>query len=175
MTQQDYELNRFVVRIPNKEIKTEFQEIVGSYTKLSSQMLQDMLDALIEKEMIEFMEIYEELVIQSTSYHDAKENAYHMLLLGMLMNLRDLYTITSNIESGYDRSDIIMESKDPIRPHIIIEFKQGEEVEKLKHEALNQIKDKKYYATLKGEVLCIGLAHNKKICQSIYEVVNGNN
>ena len=168
---EDYDLNIFTVRIPNEEIKTEFQEIVGAYTKLSSQLLKDMLTALTRGQMDDFMDTYEKLVLQSTSYHDAKENAYHMLMLGMLMNLRDLYKITSNMESGYGRSDIIMESKDTGRPHIIIEFKQGENVTELKQEALKQIKDKEYYAGLQGEVLCIGLAHDKKVCQLIHEII----
>ena len=168
---EDYELNSFVVRIPNEEIKTEFQEIVGAYTKLSSQLLKEMLIALTRGQMDDFMAIYEKLVIQSTSYHDAKENAYHMLMLGMLMNLRDLYKITSNIESGHGRSDIIMESKNAKRPHIVIEFKQGKDVQKLKHEALDQIRDKKYYTGLIGDVLCIGLAHDKHICQLVHETI----
>ena len=168
---EDYILNSFTVRIPNEEIQTEFQDIVGTYTKLSSQLLQDMLIALTGGRLAEFMAIYERLVIQSTSYHDAKENAYHMLLLGMVMNLRDLYRITSNIESGHGRSDIVMESKDVKRPHIIIEFKQGEDVETLKVDALDQIKKNKYYASLTGVVLCIGLAHNKKVCQLVHETI----
>jgi len=161
----DYDLNTFVVRIPNQEIKTEFQEIVSAYIKLSSQLLKDMLLALTRSQMVEFMTIYEKLVLESTSYYDVKENAYQMLMLGMIMNLRDIYKITSNIESGHGRSDIRMESRDKKRPHIIIEFKQGEDVEKLKVEALAQIKQRKYYTGLVGEVLCIGLAHNKKECQ----------
>jgi len=40
VTHEDYELNSFNVRIPNTEIKTEFIEVVSSYTKLSSQTLQ---------------------------------------------------------------------------------------------------------------------------------------
>ncbi|MCL1989872.1 MAG: ATP-binding protein [Defluviitaleaceae bacterium] len=171
VTNEDYVFNSFVIRIPNEEIKTEFQEIVGAYTKLASQLLKDMLRALVLGKLTEFMAIYERLVIQSTSYHDAKENAYHMLLLGMMMNLRDLYKITSNIESGYGRSDIMMESLDTKRPHIIIEFKQGEDVEKLKVEALAQIKEKQYYRGLTGEVLCIGLAHHKKVCQLVHESI----
>ena len=171
VTKEDYLLNSFTVRIPNEEIKTEFQDIVGTYTKLSSQLLQDMLIALTRGQMIEFMDIYETLVLQSTSYYDAKENAYHMLMLGMLINLRDLYDIRSNIESGHGRSDIVMKSKDSVRPHIIIEFKQGKEVENLKHEALIQIKEKKYHVGLTGEVLCIGLAHNKKVCQLVHETI----
>jgi len=162
---EDYRMHRLTVRIPNEEIKSEFEEIVSDYTKLSSDMLQEMLIALKDGEMDEFFEIYKELVIESTSYHDAKENAYHMLMLGMSMNLRDIYNIMSNIESGHGRSDLILKSKDAKRPHIIIEFKQGEDVEKLKHEALQQIKDKKYYAGLTGEILLIGLAHDKKVCQ----------
>ena len=171
VTHANYDLNSFTVKIPNTEIRTEFQSIVGSYTKLSSQLLTDMLVALTRNEMDEFMEVYETLVIQSTSYHDSKENAYHMLLLGMLLNLRDLYKITSNIESGYGRSDILMESKDAKRPHIIIEFKQGADVEILKHEALKQIHDNKYYAGLTGDVLLIGLAHDIKKAQLVHDLI----
>jgi len=172
VTNVDYELNSFTVKIPNEEIKTEFQLIVGAYTKLSSQLLNDMLRSLTYGEMDEFMEVYELLVLRSTSYHDSKENAYHMLLLGMLMNLQELYEIKSNIESGYGRSDIIMKSKDNKRPNIVIEFKQGEDVEGLKHEALKQIHENKYYAGLEGEVLLIGLAHDIKKCQLIHETIN---
>ncbi|MCL2866075.1 MAG: ATP-binding protein [Lachnospiraceae bacterium] len=171
VSHQDYELNNFTVCIPNKEIKTEFQEIVSAYTKLSSDMLQEMLIALMNGNMDAFFSVYRELVLESTSYHDAKENAYHMLMLGMVMNLRDLYKITSNVESGHGRSDVIMESKDVKRPHIILEFKQGEDVEKLKQEALCQIKEKKYYAGLSGRVLCVGIAHNKKRCELVHELV----
>ena len=168
---EDYEFETLTVRVPNREVRSEFQAIVSLYTKLSNQRLRNMLIALTKGEMDEFFEIYKELVIESTSYHDAKENAYHMLMLGMSMNLRDIYDITSNIESGYGRSDLILKSKDAKRPHIIIEFKQGEGVEKLKYEALQQIKDKKYYAGLTGETLLIGLAHDKKMCQLVHEVM----
>lgn len=171
VTKEDYVLNSFVVRIPNEEIKTEFKEIVGSYTRLSSQLLQDMLIALTVGDMDKFMSIYQELVIESTSYYDNKESAYHMLMLGMVMNLRDLYKITSNIESGYGRSDLIMESLHEQRPHILIEFKQGKNVDKLQVEALKQIKDKKYYVGIKGDVLCIGIAHYKKVCRLAHEMI----
>lgn len=171
VTMKDYKRNRFTVRIPNEEIKTEFEEVVSAYTKLSSEMLQEMLTALTDGNMDDFFDVYKDLVLESTSYYDAKENAYRMLMLGMMMNLRDIYKITSNIESGLGRSDIMLESKDTKRSSIIIEFKQGENVEKLKHEALEQIISKKYYAGLKGEVLCIGIAHDKKVCQLVHEII----
>ena len=171
VTHADYRLRRFTVRIPNEEIKHEFELIVSDYTKLSSEMLQDMFLALMDGDMDEFLSIYRELVLNSTSFHDSRENAYHMLFLGMVMNLRELYDIKSNIESGYGRSDIIMKSKNITRPHIVIEFKQGVDIEKLKHEALKQIHDNQYYAGLEGEVLCVGIAHDVKVCQLVSEMI----
>jgi len=91
-------------------------------TQLSDNRLKNMFDALINGNMDEFLTIYQKLVLESTSFHDAKENSYHMLMLGMVMHLRELYDITSNIESGHGRSDLIMKSKDAKRSHIIIEF-----------------------------------------------------
>ena len=38
-------------------------------------------------------------------------------------------------------------------------------MEKLKKEALQQILDQKYYAKLRGQVICIGIAHDKKRCE----------
>ena len=121
--------------------------------------------------MDEFLKIYQKIVLEATSYHDAKENAYHMLMLGMTMNIRHLYDITSNRETGHGRADLVLKSKNAKRPHIIIEFKQGEEVEKLKIEALEQIKEQRYYAELTGEVMCIGVAHNKKRCEIAHKII----
>ena len=118
-----------------------------------------------------FMKIYSDLVISCTSYFDAKENAYHMLFLGMCITLAGLYKIRSNIEAGHGRSDITMESLTESRPHIVIEFKQGEDIEALKEEALRQILDNKYYSGLSGEVLCIGLAHDKKRCAMAHKLI----
>jgi len=169
---EDFEFDLLTVKIPNKEINGEFQKIVGKYTGLSSQSLINMLVALTRGNMEEFFKIYQNLVLESTSYHDAKENAYHMLMLGMVMHLRELYEITSNIESGHGRSDIIMRSKEAKRPHIVLEFKQGEDVDKLKHVALKQIEENKYYAGLTGDVLCVGIAHDKKKCELVHKMIN---
>ena len=171
VTDEDYEYDLLTVKIPNKEITKEFKKIVSGYTKLTNKRLQDMLIALTRGKMDEFLSVYQKLVLESTSYHDAKENAYHMLMLGMVMHLRELYDITSNIEAGHGRSDLIMKSKDAKRSHIIIEFKQGEDVEKLKHEALAQIEEKKYYAGLTGNVLCVGVAHDKKRCELVHTLI----
>jgi len=159
------------VRIPNGEVRDEFIKIVADRTNVQSQDLQLMFQCLFYKDMDGFMDVYRELVVSCTSYFDAKENAYHMLFLGMCISLNNLYKVTSNIESGYGRSDIRLESFSNDRPHIVIEFKQGEDLEALKDEALRQICENEYYAGLDGEVLCIGISHDKKRCALAHEIV----
>ncbi|MCL1810340.1 MAG: PD-(D/E)XK nuclease domain-containing protein, partial [Clostridiales bacterium] len=124
-----------------------------------------------DRDMEGFLDVYQEIVLSCTSYFDAKENAYHMLFLGMCISLAGLYKITSNIEAGHGRSDIRMESLHPERPHIVIEFKQGEDVDRLKEEALTQIVENQYCAGLEGECLCVGIAHNKKRCVAAHRTV----
>ena len=160
-----------VVKIPNGEVLSEFQTLISEIAGMDRMDLCRMFDALLKKDMEEFFEIYKNIVISCTSYMDAKENAYHMLFLGMCITLKGLYRVTSNLEMGYGRSDIRLEAASPGYPHVIIEFKQGNNLEQLKIEALKQILDNKYYIGLKGEVICIGLAHDKKRCRMEYCVL----
>ena len=39
-------------------------------------------------------------------------------------------------------------------------------------EALEQIKEKKYYTDMDGEVMLIGIAHDKKEVEVLYELIN---
>jgi hypothetical protein len=166
---KEYASNRKTLRIPNMEVKEGFRSIVASYTRLSNDKLNELFDALIEQDMDEFLHIYQELVYEYVSVHDVKENGYHMLFMGMAISVSGMYKIISNQEAGDGRPDIVMESLQPeLRPHIVIEFKQGENLTRLKQEALNQILDKKYYAKLKGSVICVGLAHSKKKCELVF-------
>lgn len=67
-----------------------------------------------------------------------------------------------NLESGYGRSDITLKARSPKNIHVVIEFKQGEDLERLKESALNQILEQKYYSGFSGEVLCMGITYGKK-------------
>lgn len=164
--------NTAVVKIPNDEVMSEFQVLIAEISGVDGLDLQQMLFYLINKDMKRFFDIYQDIVISCTSYMDAKENAYHMLLLGMCIALRGAYKATSNIEAGYGRSDITMEALMSARSNVIIEFKQGEDLERLKEEALEQIIQNQYYAGLKGEVICIGLAHDKKRCSMVHKTLH---
>lgn len=168
---QRVDVNTAVVKIPNEEVMSEFQVLISEIAGIEALDLRQMFQALLKKDMERFLKIYRGIVISCTSYMDAKENAYHMLFLGMCITLKGLYRVSSNLESGYGRSDITLEAQRAGYPHVVIEFKQGENLKELKKEALQQIIDQKYYAGLHGEVLCVGLAHDKKRCEMEYRVI----
>lgn len=161
-----------IVKIPNGEVMSEFQMLVTEIAGIEGQGLQEMFSCLLKQNMDRFLSLYQQAVIECTSFMDAKENAYHMLFLGMCMTLRGTYQVTSNIEVGYGRSDITLKALSPQNPSVIVEFKQGKNIGQLKKEALAQILDNRYYTGLSGKVFCIGLAHNKKECDMALKILD---
>jgi len=170
--------DKYKLRIPNEEFKTEFQNIVANYTKIGENVLADMFDALLDKDIDEFIKTYKNVVLKSTSYYDAtlKENSYHMLMLGMCIYLEPQYEVQSNVENGMGRSDIIIKATNKEDISVVIEFKylidEDDSLEKSAKEALKQIQDNKYYCKLKGQVLLLGVAHNKKQVDIAHEMIN---
>ena len=151
---------------------SEFQMLIAELSGIDGLDLQQMMSCLLNKDMDLFLSLYQDTVLSCTSYMDARENAYHMLFLGMCITLRGSYKVTSNLEAGYGRSDITLQSVSPKNINVILEFKQGENIDQLKEEALKQILDNQYYTGLTGEVLCVGIAHDKKRCDIAYKTIN---
>ena len=50
------------------------------------------------------------------------ERFYHGFVLGLIVDLEDRYQITSNLESGFGRYDVVVESKEKADTAIIMEF-----------------------------------------------------
>ena len=87
------------------------------------------------------------------SERNQPERFYHGFVLGMLVEIRDLYDVRSNRESGYGRYDVMLIPKNKTNNAIILEFKvQEPDMEKTLEEtvqaALEQIKEKNYDAEL---------------------------
>ena len=86
------------------------------------------------------------------------ERFYHGFVLGLMVDRREDYTITSNRESGFGRYDVVMEpigAASQSLPAIVIEFKvhDPEEEDTLQdtvQAAHVQILEKKYDAALEG-------------------------
>jgi hypothetical protein len=100
-------------------------------------------------------EILQDLTLSLVSIYDiAKlpEAVFHAFVLGLLANIRSVYDVRSNAEAGLGRADIIMIPKTRKFPTgFIIEFKSvkpEENIEKIAKDALIQIQDKRYDATM---------------------------
>lgn len=177
-----YEMNErklatYRLDVPNHEVQTVFESIIQSWIGNNpggNTRLQEMLQALINGELLDFERILNEFVINTLSYYDTSgrdvEKVYQAFLLGMLINL-PTYEVSSNRESGYGRYDILMRPKNLSQPGIVMELKvcspeYGDTIETVLSSALKQITDKKYAATLRAagvtDVLCLAITFDGK-------------
>ncbi|HOW04685.1 PD-(D/E)XK nuclease domain-containing protein, partial [Methanospirillum hungatei] len=95
------------------------------------------------------------LTVSLVSFYDLArlpEAVFHAFVLGLLANLRSIYDIRSNAESGLGRADILMIPKTAGYPiGYVIEFKSiypDDDMEKSAQEALTQIRERKYDASV---------------------------
>ena len=154
---------KYELALTNGEVRIMFEDMVsgwfggqrGNYNRFISAMLTGDVD-----EMNDYMN---EITCEIFSYFDTgkrvskkvqPERFYHGFVLGLLVDLKGRYLMTSNRESGFGRYDIMLE---PVKPEgddaIIIEFKvfnprKEKSLEETLTSALTQIEEKQYEATL---------------------------
>ena len=161
------------LKIPNEEVMIFFRDTVITWlNKAGRRILSDMTKPLLEGNARLFCEKLEKYVRDTLSYydiHEAAENTYHILILGMFAHLSDDYFIRSNRESGLGRYDICLKAKDKKHYSAIIEIKaQSGETAK----GLEQIDNKDYARELESEgytkVIKVALGVDGKAIQTAY-------
>ncbi|MBQ5731976.1 MAG: AAA family ATPase, partial [Selenomonadaceae bacterium] len=149
------------LRITNKETKIMFERMVSRWFKHSEGDYNGFIRALLE-DNIDAMEDYiNGVALYTFSSFDTggknrrqePERFYHGFVLGLMVDLKDRYVISSNRESGYGRYDVMLEPKNASDNAVIIEFKafnarREKSLEETVHSALRQIEDKQYAAAL---------------------------
>lgn len=150
--------------ITNLETVSMFSNMFKGWFNNDSSNYGEFVQALLKGRLRE-MNIYMNDVAMSTfSYFDVgtqpsertqPERFFHGFVLGLLVELRDIYEIKSNRESGYGRYDVMLVPKSGDRKYnaIILEFKVFDSydestLEDTAQSALRQIEEKNYDAEL---------------------------
>lgn len=152
----------YELEITNFEVMLMFRNIVADWFAPAASSYNEFIRALLQGD-IKAMNIYmNQIALTTFSFFDTGKNPsienpperfYHGFVLGMIVELENRYTITSNRESGFGRYDVMLEPKNQKDNAIILEFKvhDSEEEENLEasvEKALKQIEEQRYEANL---------------------------
>ena len=151
----------YTLTLTNKEVHLMFESMIQDWFVQSDGSYNDFVKALLLGD-VKAMNVYmNEVALTVFSYFDTGKNPsraeperfYHGLVLSLMVELAERYVLTLNQESGFGRSDVMLEPKNAQDDGIIMEFKvQDTEEEKELLDTINaalwQIEEKKYETSL---------------------------
>ena len=132
-----------------------FKNYTPSYNDFIKSLLSEDIDAMNEyMNQVAFETFSNFDTGKRPSAKSQPERFYHGFVLGLMVDLGNRYTITSNRESGFGRYDVMLEPQREEDNAYILEFKvhnprKEKSLEETVEAALRQIEDKQYDAVLK--------------------------
>ncbi len=176
---------RYVLRLPNREVRFYFERIVRRWIEGSSGQIESLRELLIQGRLDAFQNYFSDRVIRLVGQNDTggrsePENFYHGLVLGLFAyGLDDIYEITSNREAGLGRYDLQLKPRIPGPPAYIFEFKsirkdQDQDITIAAKAAVDQIREKQYTVELKRSVAIplwlVGIAFSGKALKMYWQL-----
>ena len=154
----------YELTLVNYETRRMFYNMVRGWFAKDESNYNDFIQALLLGDL-DAMNIYmNRVALKTFSYFDTgkepggaePERFYHGFVLGLMVELADRYTMTSNRESGFGRYDVMLEPRSREDDAIILEFKvynprKDKDLEAAVAAALGQIEEKNYAALLEGK------------------------
>ena len=159
--EDDFAEVNYELDLTNLEVRRMFSRMIKGWFAENRADYNDFIKALLLDDL-KAMNVYMNRVSSEMfSYFDTgkkpsktePERFYHGFVLGLMVELSDRYTITSNRESGFGRYDVMLEPRNKADDAMILEFKvQDMDDEKALSDtvkaALEQINRKEYAASL---------------------------
>ncbi len=154
----------YELQIVNHEVMLMFRKLIKDWFMESEDNYSDFISAMLCCDVQTMNEYMNLLTVSMISSFDSSKNAndflapekfYHGFVLGLLVELREKYSVKSNRESGIGRYDVMLIPKDKMKDKaFIIEFKvvnrnRGEKsLEDALKNALKQIEENRYEQNL---------------------------
>ena len=168
----------YELTLTNYEVLRMFNAMVQGWFNRADEDYNDFVEAMLLGDLDAMNVFMNDMAAELFSYFDSgkkpsrrtPERFYHGFVLGLLVDLRGRYIVTSNRESGFGRYDVMLEPRNKDEDDaLILEFKvhdkaKEETLEDTVAAALRQIKEKKYAAELmkrgvpKERIRCYGFA-----------------
>ena len=163
-------IEKYELSLTNKEVRIMFRSMIKGWFRRSASAYNAFVKALLRADIKSMNAYMNRVALDTISYFDAgrkpseaiePEKFYHGFVLGLIVDLADRYTVTSNRESGFGRYDVMLEPSHEEDDAIIMEFKvyDPEEEESMKEtvaSALAQIEDMRYAAALEAKGIAPG-------------------
>lgn len=164
----------YCLALTNLEVRKAFRKMIQSWFGRSEVRYNDFVKALLANDvdyMNQYMSTMAACVFSSfdVGKHPSKqtepERFYHGFVLGLIVDAKLDYIITSNRESGLGRYDVVMEPRKGEGDAYVFEFKvknpaSESTLEETVQNALGQIKQKNYDAILKERGIPVNRIHH---------------
>ena len=152
----------YELALTNKEVRLMFEDMIEDWFAGYTPAYNEFIKALLVGDLDAMNEYVNQVASETFSFFDTGKRAsgkteperfYHGFVLGLMVDLRGRYSISSNRESGFGRYDVVLEPLSRADDAIIIEFKvrnprKEKTIEETVQNALQQIEDKKYETNL---------------------------
>lgn len=165
MIDKDWGIKKYELSLTNKEVRIMFRNLIKGWFSKSVFAYNAFVKAFLHAD-VKGMNVYmNKVALETISYFDTgkkpsevtePEKFFHGFVLGLIVELADRYTVTSNRESGFGRYDVMLEPHHKEDDAIILEFKvydpeEDEDLSDTVRSALAQIEERQYSAVLKAK------------------------